>query len=346
VGLVMVNGLPIAHHVWAGHLKDEQTVEGVIEDVQRRFSVERMIFVGDRGMVSTRTLSVIKRREQGYLVGLVRRQRPEVIDYIESATGPGTECAVGVGAAQKKAKTGVWEVAAAEPGVRVFVVHSDERQAYEQAMRERSMQRVRAKLEALRARVAKGQLKRPEKIGAAAAKILSRHHGHRYFDWRLSPQGQFEYFEHPAHLAREKQIEGKYVIQTEEQELDAVEAVKHYKELAEVERGVRRLKDVIRMRPIYHQTEPRVRAHIFVAALALLLERVLERKLTAAGVDLSVGDAWQALNTIGVVQFDVGGQKKIGITPGSARARQVLLALGVKRIELPSPVRNARVVTH
>jgi transposase len=88
------------------------------------------------------------------------------------------------------------------------------------------------------------------------------------------------------------------------------------------------------MRPIYHHKESRVKAHIFVAALAFLLERVLERKLKEAGTNLSVTEAWQALRTIGVVEFDVGGSSKVGVTLGSARAREVLRALGVSKAEL------------
>ena len=82
---------------------------------------------------------------------------------------------------------------------------------------------------------------------------------------------------------QEKKIEGKRLIQTKDKDLDPVEAVTRYKEWAEVERGFRSLKDVLEMRPIYHQTEHRVRAHIFVAALGFLIERILEKKLKARG---------------------------------------------------------------
>ena len=77
------------------------------------------------------------------------------------------------------------------------------------------------------------------------------------------------------HLPAEKALEGKYVIQTEELDLSAVQAVEAYKELSEVERGFRELKDLIEMRPIYHHRPKRVRAHIFVAALAFLLACVM-----------------------------------------------------------------------
>jgi hypothetical protein len=82
------------------------------------------------------------------------------------------------------------------------------------------MERVRARLEKLERRVAKGQIKAAEKIGAAAARILGRNHGHRYYDWSCV-DGVFRFFEHPAHFAREQAYEGKYVIQTEEPGLSA-----------------------------------------------------------------------------------------------------------------------------
>ena len=63
------------------------------------------------------------------------------------------------------------------------------------------------------------------------------------------------------------------MISTSEEDLSLLEAVAQYKELMEVESGFRQLKDVLAMRPIYHPIEPRVKAHIFVAALALLVQR-------------------------------------------------------------------------
>ena len=66
---------------------------------------------------------------------------------------------------------------------------------------------------------------------------------------------------------------------TSEKGLSILDAVALYKELTDVESGFRQLKDVLAMRPIYHQIEPRVKAHIFVAALALLVQRLLGRRL-------------------------------------------------------------------
>jgi transposase len=287
------------------------------------------VFVGDRGMVTAANLTLLKDRKQGYLVGLQRRQRARVDRFIARATGPWTECPTGIAASEKAEppKTLVQEVASDEPGIRIFVVQSDERLAYERAMRERSMDRTRQALEKLSRRVAQGKLKATDKIGEAAARILARNHGHRYYDWELV-DGVFRFFEHP-NLERERAFEGKYVIQTEEPSLTSVAAVQAYKQLSEVERGFRTLKDVVDMRPIYHHKTERVQAHIFVAALAFLLDRALEKRLKAATLTMSAPQAFEALKTIHVVDISVGDDTKRGTTAGSSRARQVLAALGI-----------------
>jgi len=335
VGVVMIDGWPIAHHVFEGNRRDSATVQSVLKDLQERFGLRRVIFVGDRGMVTSANIERLRSGGQGYVVGLNRRRRPEVSGYLERATGAWQECPAGIAAREKAEvpKTRVQEVASDQAGVRVFVVHSDERMSYERGEREKSMQRVREELEALERRVAAGKLKAPEKIGAAAASILARHHGIRYYDWKLE-EGRFRYFEHPVHLKQEQALEGKYLIQTEEANLSALEAVAIYKELSEVERAFSELKDVIEMRPIYHQKAHRVQAHIFVASLAFLIDRALEKKLKSAGLDLSSKEAWQILKTVRVVEIDLGhGEQKRSVTQGTARAARILRALGISDLD-------------
>jgi transposase len=290
-------------------------------------------------MVSLENLALIRRDGQGYIVGLQRRRREEIFRYIEQARGPWTECPVGITAREQHPtpKTLVQEVPSGKEGVRILVVHSEEREGYERAMRSSAMERARAALEKLSARVAAGRLKQPEKIGAAAARILARRHGHRYFAWALE-DGVFRFFEHPLHLKREQVYEGKYVIQTEEATLSPVEAVQAYKELSEVERAFRALKDVLNLRPLSHHKKERVQAHIFVAFLGFLLHRALEKKLKAAGVDLSATEALRALRTIRVVEVNLeNGLRKRCVTKGSPRAQQILTAVGITETAPPTP---------
>jgi hypothetical protein len=156
VGLVMVDGWPLAHHVFAGNRRDANTVPDVLRDLDQRFGLKRVVFVGDRGMVTSQNLDELRGGGHGYIVGRNRRRSGEVFDYIQSTTGPGIECPAGIAMRERAnaPKTFVQEVAASQPGVRVFVVHSEERAGFETAQRAKAMERVRIKLEALQRRVA------------------------------------------------------------------------------------------------------------------------------------------------------------------------------------------------
>ena len=340
IGVVMMDGWPIAHHVFAGNRLDQTTVKEVVQDLNTRFHLNRVVFVGDRGMMTLGNVEELRKLEQGYLIGLQRRNRKDTSDYIQQAEArtEWQDCPAGITASEKATppKTRVVEVPGKEAGVRVFVVHSEEREEYERGMRELSMERARKDLAALQAQVEKGELKEPDKIGAAAATKLRRNHSHRYFDWELR-KGKFRFFEHPLNLAREKALEGQYVIQTEERHLSALEAVAAYKQLNEVERGFSHLKGLLELRPVYHRRDERVQAHVFVAALALLLDRALEKSLQAAGSSLSSPFAWQALELVRCVEVELGPRRKICVTRGNQHVAEVLRALDISQLDPPSP---------
>jgi transposase len=348
VGVVMVAGWPITHHVWAGNRKDATTVTEVLRDLKQRFQFQRVVFVGDRGMVSADNLDQWIAEGHGYLVGVRRRQNPELSGWLKKLKdNRWLDCPIGVTASERQPppRTRVQEVRSGKRGQRVFVIDSDERRAYEQRMRARSMERTRLLLEKLQARVATGKLKKPAAIGAAAARALGRHHGDRYYTWDVH-NGAFTFAEHPVRLAREEQLEGKYVLMTSEKDFTPQAAVAQYKELMDVERSFRSLKDVLAMRPIYHRVPPRVKAHIFVAALALLLQRLLERHLVRGQVNLSAAEALEALETVRVVTFRLDGQPpRRGVSTGSPRARQVLKALGIDQLRPPTPTGADTVVS-
>jgi transposase len=341
VGMVMVGGWPIAHHVWAGNRVDHSTVQEVISDLRQRFEFSRIVFVGDRGMVTDENIESITKDKHGFLVGIKRRRNPELDGWLDAVGDTKwIDCPGGINARERKTdplRTRVQEVPSGDPEMRVIVIDSEERRGYEQAKREQGMERARQKLEKLKERVARGDLKQAEKIGAAVERIMQRYHGYRYFDWKLS-DGKLEYSESETRLGREKKIEGKYVIATSEKGLSMLDAVAMYKELTEVERGFRQLKDVMAMRPIYHQIESRVKAHIFVAALALLVQRLLGRRLKESGVDLSAAPAMEALSTVRLVSFRLEDQpERRGLAGGSGDARQVLKALKLIDQRPPTP---------
>jgi transposase len=339
VGLVMVAGWPIAHHVWAGNRVDGATVGEVVRDLVDRFAFRRVLFVGDRGMVSEANLEALQAEGHGYLVGLRRRRNSQVDAWLQQVDeSRWVDCPLGISARERKQplRTRGQEISAPDSPQRVFVIDSDERRQYEQAKREQAMERTRVRLAKLQQRVADGKVTDAEQIGAAATRALQAHHGYRYYRWELRG-GVFHYEEDPVRLPQEKRLEGRYLIATGERDLGLLDAVAWYKQLMDVERSFRQLKDVLAMRPIYHRVEPRVRAHIFVAALALLVQRLLERRLDDAGVDLSAAQSLQAVETVRLVNFKVDNKRRRGVSTPSGRAGQVLKAVGITETVPPTP---------
>ena len=198
VGVVMVAGWPIAHHVWAGNRIDHSTVQEVISDLRKRFEFGRLVFVGDRGMVTDENIESITKDEHGYLVGIKRRRNAKLDGWLDAVDDTKwIDCPGGINTRERKTdplRTRAQEVASGDPDLRVIVIDSDERRGYEQAKREQAMERARQKLEKLKERVARGDLKQPEKIGAAVERIMQRYHGYRYFDWSLK-DGSLEFSE-------------------------------------------------------------------------------------------------------------------------------------------------------
>ena len=88
VGVVRVDGWPIAHHVFRGNLRDAQTVEPVLEDLRCRFGLQRVVFVGDRGMMTSENLDRIRSRGQGYLLGLKRPNSPNCCSLMRFSISP------------------------------------------------------------------------------------------------------------------------------------------------------------------------------------------------------------------------------------------------------------------
>jgi transposase len=327
VGVVMASGWPIASYVFAGNRADRQTVTAVLANVRGRFTLQRVVWVCDRGTVSDKALQALVDGEDRYLVGLQRRRNPTAQAVLAAARKRPRQSLPDGGQAI--------EVQLPNDPARYIVVHSPERWGFERAMRRQDMARCRDALRRLQDAVAAGRLKTPEKIGARAAMILRAHRGHRYFSWRLGPDGQFLFTVDRAKLRAERRVEGTYLLQTNDRTFDTAQTVAAYKELLMVERAFRELKGIMEMRPIYHQTQRRVRAHLFVAHLALLLGCALHKALTRAGLTLALDTALEALRPIRLVELDVAGQHLRLVTRPGPHGQAVLRAVGIHQLTPP-----------
>lgn len=330
LGVVIANGFPIAHHIFPGNTADKATVETVIDDLEQRLGLRRVMIVGDRGMVSESNLELLRApgRELRYLLGVPGRRCDESAMAFDAVTD---DAWLPVDEGNRVQEVGI----ETQSGVRYFVVDSAERRAYEEALRARSMQRVKERLEKLAAAVSAGRIKDPAKIGARAARAIEQDHGKRYFSYEIAGPGEFAYDEDPDKLAAETRREGRYVLKTNDPDVTAEQVVPLYKQLSDVEWAYRDLKDIIQLRPVHHRTDERIEAHIFVATLALFLKRTLEHELTQAGVNLTPTEAFAAMQSMGIGVMDLGGERRHLVSSGGRDARRIVQALGIDHLTPP-----------
>lgn len=332
LGVVMASGWPVAHHVFCGNTAEVTTLPFVIDDLKKRFQIEKVIFVGDSGFVSRENLNYITKERYKYIVAMKRRHNNETWEVLNKAKKDRwQDCGD---------NTQVQEVKIGKE-IRYFVARSNERKQYEQQIRLNNMKVTKEALESLKKCVKKGKIKTPAKIGYRVSDILRKLKGYRYFSWEITKEGDFNYWEDPEKMQKEKLLEGIYLLKSNDTAITPVEAVKAYKELSDVEGTFREFKDVLEGRPIWHKTPNRVKAHVFVRALGYLLATALRRALKNNNIYLTVEDAIKALRQITIVDLKLNGETH-QIIAGIKKmyARMVLNAVGLAGYKylLPSQI--------
>lgn len=316
------HGFPIAHEVLAGNRADVSTVQSTIAALQRRFQLRRVIFVADRGMVSQTNLQALTEAGYQYLVGMRRDRVAQAESHAPqdlSEYEPGPHQVL------------VHTSDAPLPGARYLCCWSEARAEQERQIREARIEKGRAALEKLAAQVAAGRLKRAHKIVARVTSQLTAAHASKYFDCEIS-EGQFQFALNQEQVAKERRLEGRYFLLTNAAALTPQEAVEAYFTLQEVERAFREMKDFLQLRPIYHWSDARVRAHIFVCVLAYLLERSLSHQLRQAGLELSPREALDWASRVHAVENKLGDHTLWTVSRPAPAASELFRALGLSKL--------------
>ena len=273
--IVNQDGFPFSYETFDGNRADVSTMEAILRMVERKYGKARRIWVMDRGIVSEENLAAIRKRNGQYLVGTPRSQmkrfeaellkddwtqvRPEV--EVKSVSIPGGE-------------------------ETYILCRTAGRKEKEQAIRSRFSTRMEEALKRLGKTIAAGRLKDRYKMERRLGRIQARHpqvndlyqaelrdtkEGVRLF-WEIKKDRQ----------AWRSQREGTYMLRTNLKIDKAEDLWSMYMQLTEAEASFRALKSELSIRPLFHQLEPRVKAHVMVAFLGYALWVTLKHRLRAA----------------------------------------------------------------
>jgi Transposase DDE domain len=270
--LCNAEGCPVAVEVYEGNTGDPTTLTDQIEKVRQRFGLKRVVFVGDRGMLTSARI----REELAPVEGLdwVSALRAEQVRKLAADGGPLQLSLFD--------RTDLAEIRHPDfPGERLIACMNPLLAAERARKREDLLQATERELEkvATATRREKRALRGQDKIGLRVGKLLGRFKMAKHFEIEITKTA-FTYARKAEAIAAEARLDGIYVLRTSVSKklLGAEDTVRAYKDLAKVERAFRCLKTVdLHVRPIHHRLEPRVRAHVLLCMLAYYVEWHMRR---------------------------------------------------------------------
>jgi hypothetical protein len=306
IGMAVTRGgIPVRVWCWPGNTSDSALIRQVKDDMRER-ALARIVWVADRGFTSAENRRYLRRGDHHYIIGEKLRSGSAEAAAALSRQGRYQEVT---------GNLRVKEVRISEDE-RFVICHNPDGAERDAAIRARLLSRLKELTDGTDKLTA---TKRAELRG-----VISTKPGlNRYL--RVTPSGLLRI--DAARIKAEENLDGKYLLRTSDPRLSAADIALGYKQLLEVERGWRDMKQVIDLRPVYHRKEQRIRAHVILCWLALLLIRIAE---TTAGTTWNKIADELSLLTLGTFTGPDGTFRQTAeLTPAQ---RDILTAL-----QIPAP---------
>ena len=271
--LCNAEGCPVAVEVFKGNTADPKTLGAQIKKVRRRFGIKRVVFVGDRGLITSKRIDEELRDVDG-------------LDWITALRADNIKKL----ASQKVIESSLFddrdlaEVHSPDyPGERLIVCRNpllaDERARKRDELLA-ATEKVLDEIVAATTR-AKRRLRGKDKIGLRVGKVVNRFKVGKHFVLDID-EARFAYRRDEKKIAQEAALDGLYVIRTSvaSETMPSEQVVRAYKDLSKVERAFRCLKTIdLKVRPIYHWLDDRIRTHVFLCMMAYYVEWHMRKKL-------------------------------------------------------------------
>jgi len=275
--VVTPEGLPLAYEVLPGNTADNQTLRQFLAKIERQYGKARRVWVMDRGIPTEAVLAEMRQSDPPvhYLVGTPKGRLTRLEKLLLDKPW-------------REARKGVQVKLLAQDGEFYVFAESADRVLKERAMRRRQLKWLWRRLHELAAmKSTREQLLM--KLGAARAKAPV---GWRLIDIKVDPaSADFTFALNRSKLRQRRRREGRYLLRTNLTESDPATLWQYYIQLVAVEEAFKNLKADLAVRPVFHQQQRRIEAHIFIAFLAYCLYVTLQRRLHALAPGLTARSA-------------------------------------------------------
>ena len=277
-------GCPVAVSVHEGNTSDSTTFMPEVQRLRTDFGIERMVMVGDRGMISQKAIDEMRNTDGiGWITALKSVSIRALIEQGQLQLGLFDD-------------RNLFELSAPDyPGERLVACRNAQLAKLRAHKREALLCATENSLARIKARVDAGKLAGKDNIGVRVGKIINQYKVAKHFELVIGDTA-FSFARKPDSIAAEAALDGIYIIRASvpATQMEAADCVRNYKSLANVERAFRSIKTIdLKVRPIHHRLADRVRSHIFLCMLAYYVEwhmREAWRELMFADTDQQAKD--------------------------------------------------------
>ncbi len=256
-------GCPVAVSVHEGNTSDSTTFMPQVTRLREEFGIKRMVMVGDRGMISQKAIDEMS--TDANVAWITALRSSAIRTLVEHGR-------VQMGLFDER---NLAEISSPDfPGERLVACRNPELAKLRVHTRNDLLAATEKNLEKIKVRVDAGKLVGQDKIGVAIGKVVNQYKVAKHFELLIADDS-FTFTRNTDRIFAEAALDGLYIIRTsvKAERMDAPTCVRTYKSLAQVERAFRSIKTMdLKVRPIHHRLENRVRAHIFLCMLAYYVE--------------------------------------------------------------------------
>jgi transposase len=301
VGLVLDrDGFPKAHEVFDGNMQDRRSLNTMLDALEKRMGKKPgATVVVDRGLAFDENLEQIQKRGMHYMVAGLQAERNQWLDELENDDGWEEVMRTPSPRNPYQKKSPVQIKRRQKDDVVYILCRSEGRKEKDRAIRETHEAKLLRDLTRLQQRVAKGQLKKEDKIQQAIGRLIERYpRVARYYQIVYdSDHKNLSWKEFADKKALAEKLDGSYVLKTDRQDLTGDEIWRTYILLTRVEDAFRDMKSPLMERPIFHHLKNRTQTHIFLCVLAYHLLAAIEHRFLQAGIHTSWWTIRQQLST-------------------------------------------------
>jgi len=334
IGIVTTSdGFPVKCNIYPGNRPDKTTVAEVIGELKREYSIDEIVFVGDRGMLSEKNIKAIEELNQKYVMAIPRAWSKK---YIKSVIIDERR--------MQRIKKDLYAISIpSSENQRFLLCLNTQKREDDRAYRESSIKSIKEELDKLNAQMNRNaNIKTKDEAMRKAGAISKSNYTGKYFrietvdsiDDPLSFELKYEL--KTKRIKEDERVDGTFLIRTNKEQYSNEKLLEIYKNLSKVENAFKIIKNDLDIRPMYHRKESRIKGHVYICVIAYFIIAAIEYISKKTNLNKSARKILRQLSKVNLLEISLpNGKKKYTLTTIEKEQKRILNLYGIKKLNVP-----------